>query len=352
MLLDVQNLSVEYVSVGARNRAVNDLSFLVAPGEVVGIVGESGCGKSTAILAVLGLTRPGGRIVQGSVKFEDTELLGASETAWRSVRGAQIAVVTQNPRASLNPMMRVGEQIVTAYRAHRVATPEEARERALELLRVVGINDPERRLQAFPHELSGGMAQRVLIAMALSCSPKLLMADEPTSGLDVTIQAQVLDDLRRAIDEVRSSLLLVSQDLGIVANYCDRVYLLHAGEVAEEAATVDFFGQPAHPAAVALLSVQRRMVAEGFRLRGLPIDGRRLPRGCYLHPRCPFSDLASGCESVHPPLFDVAPGHRSRCHRFAAVHAAAVSHFDKERMQPAKEEAVHALEDDCRTVQP
>jgi oligopeptide/dipeptide ABC transporter ATP-binding protein len=322
-LLEVTGLSVEYTSVGQVNRAVNDFSFTCDAGEVVGLVGESGSGKSTAILATLGLTRAGAHITSGSVRLDGRELLGLSDEQWRQIRGVQIGLITQNPRGALNPVMRVGPQIATVYMAHHPAVKKDgARERALELLRMVGINDPERRLEAFPHELSGGMAQRVLIAMALSCSPKLLLADEPTSGLDVTVQAQVLDDLRAAATDVGSSLVLVTQDLGIVANYCDRVYQLHAGECVEQAPTTTFFDRPAHPASAALLMAQRSVATEAFRLHGFPIDGRRLPSGCWLHPRCPFVDDAAGCRTVRPELREVEPDHAVRCHRWQHVQRA------------------------------
>ncbi|MEZ5100007.1 MAG: ABC transporter ATP-binding protein [Thermoleophilia bacterium] len=321
-LLDVKGLTVEYVSVGQVNHAVNDISFHVEAGEVIGIVGESGSGKSTAMLGVLGLTRAGARIAGGSVVFDGSDMLKLSDDDARKIRGAKIGLVTQNPRGALNPVMRVGAQIEKVYRSHNEVTEEQAKARALELLQIVGINDPERRLQAFPHELSGGMAQRVLIAMALACSPKLLLADEPTSGLDVTVQAQVLDDLRAAVTSVGSSLVLVTQDLGIVANYCDRVYLMHAGEIVEEAPTEAFFSRPAHPASAALLLAQRRGEgADEFKLRGFPIDGRRLPPGCWLHPRCPFVDEAAGCRTQHPDLYEAGAGHVSRCHRFGHVQS-------------------------------
>lgn len=321
-LLEVTDLTVQYAGLGAVNCAVNGISFAVRPGEVVGLVGESGSGKSTATLAVLGLTRHGGRITQGSVRFEGDELLTMREKQLRQIRGGRIGLVTQNPRGALSPVQQVGDQIRAAFQAHREASDREARERALELLRMVGINDPERRLQAFPHELSGGMAQRVLIAMALSCEPALVLADEPTSGLDVTVQAQVLDDLRSAAAEAGSSVLLVTQDLGIVANYCDRVYLIHAGEVLEEAVTERFFLEPASPATLALLAAQRGLATEDLKLRGFPIDGRRLPDGCWLHPRCPFADAEAGCMDRHPALQEMEPGHLTRCHRARAVHAA------------------------------
>lgn len=319
-LLEVDNLSVEYVSVDVRNLAVNDFSFSCDAGEVVGIVGESGSGKSTAILAVLGLTRAGATITAGKVKLDGRDLLGLGEEAWRSVRGAQIGLITQNPRGALNPVLRVGAQIASVYRAHNPGvSDEQARERARELLELVGINDPERRLEAFPHELSGGMAQRVLIAMSLSCTPKLLLADEPTSGLDVTVQAQVLDDLRDAVQDVGSAMVLVTQDLGIVANYCDRIYQMHAGESVEQAPTIEFFQRPAHPASAALLMAQRGEEADQFKLHGFPVDGRRLPSGCWLHPRCPFVEEAAGCTTNHPELIQVGPGHVSRCFRHERV---------------------------------
>ncbi len=315
MLLEVQNLTVSYSSAGVRNLAVTDVSFSVDAGEVIGVVGESGCGKSTAVLACLGLARHGGSIEGGSVKMDGHQLLDMNEDEWRGWRGARIALVTQNPRASLNPMLRVGDQIEAFYRAHNRVTKEQARERAQALLALVGINDPMRRMAAFPHELSGGMAQRVVIAIALSCEPQLLIADEPTSGLDVTVQAQILDDLRRAADEVGSSVVLVTQDLGMVANYCDRIYLLHAGEVVEECATERFFDSPRHPASMALLTADTRTDDTMWRLKGLPVDGRNLPDGCYLHPRCPLADSSAGCMAEHPQLMDAEAGHRVRCHR-------------------------------------
>jgi len=334
-LLEVKNLDIEYRQVGSVNKAVNDVSFNVKRGEVVGIVGESGSGKSSAVLAILGLTRRSGTITGGSVTFEGRELFnaesgqlkGLSDEEWRSVRGSAVGLVTQNPRGALNPVMRLGEQLITMYRAHRDATEEEARARAIELLEIVGINDPVRRLRAFPHELSGGMAQRVLIAMSLACSPRLLIADEPTSGLDVTVQAQVLDDLRSAVDSVGSSLVIVSQNLAIVANYCDRVYVVHAGEIVEEAPTLRFFELPSYPASAALLAAQRGITDPALQLTGFPIDGRQLPSGCYLSPRCPFAKAEDGCLTVHPDFAEVAPGHFSRCHRTAAVTETVRTHL-------------------------
>jgi peptide/nickel transport system ATP-binding protein len=315
-LLEVDALTVEYASPGEpANLAVNGLSFRLPRGKVVGLAGESGSGKSTAVLALLGLTRRRGRIVAGSVRLEGSELLNLSRDEWRKVRGRQIGLVTQNPRGSLNPVVPVGRQIAEVYRTHTGAPREEARQRALELLRLVGINDPVRRYEAFPDQLSGGMAQRIVISIALACSPKVLIADEPTSGLDVTVRAQILDDLVASVRAVGSGLVLVSQDLAILANYCDELYLVHAGEVVEHAPTDRFFKWPHHPATLALLSAERRFHIDEFGLHGLPIDGRQLPSGCYLSPRCRFAETSAGCNRVHPALTTVADGHMVRCLR-------------------------------------
>jgi oligopeptide/dipeptide ABC transporter ATP-binding protein len=324
MLLQVSQLSVVYESLGRTNQAVSDVSFSVDRGEVVGIVGESGSGKSSAVLAVMGLTRQGARVSSGSVKLGGQELSGLGHGGWQAIRGARIGLVTQNPRGALSPVAQVGEQIGAVYRAHHKASRAEARERSIELLRGVGINDPERRMKAFPHELSGGMAQRVVIAMGLAGAPELLIADEPTSGLDVTVQAQVLDDLRQAASETGSSLLIVTQDLGIVANYCDRVYMMHAGEIVEHSEVRTMFRSPANPATLALLAAQRKILDEDVRLSGFAVDGRSLPPGCWLAPRCPFARAEAGCTIVHPQLEQLAPGQYVRCHRGATVRARSI----------------------------
>lgn len=326
-MLEVEGLRVTYRSAGQVNHAVNNLSLNVAAGEVVGMVGESGCGKSTTALAILGLARPGSHIDGGSVRFDGQEVLTLGERALGQLRGGAIALIPQNPRGAMNPVQRIGQQLVAAYKAHRDVSVKVARDRALDLLDAVGINDPVRRMQAFPHELSGGMAQRVMIAAALACEPKLLVADEPTSGLDVTVQAQVLDDLHKAVREVGSALILVTQDLGIVANYCDRVHVMHAGEVVEQAPAAELFSRPSHPSTAALLAAQRVMREETVVLSGLPVDGRRLPRGCYLSLRCPFADKESACFDVHPPLNFARQDHAVRCHRSGEVESAVASVF-------------------------
>jgi oligopeptide/dipeptide ABC transporter ATP-binding protein len=245
-LLRVRGLEVSYATAAGPVRPVAGVDFEIRRREVVGLVGDAGSGKSTVALALLGLARPPGQITAGEVVFEGRDLLKLSEHEVRAIRGRDIGVIVQNPRGALNPMLRVGTQIANVYRAHNSATPAEARRQAVEMLRLVGINDPERRVDSFAHELSGGMAQRALIAMALSSRPKLLIADEPTSGLDVTIQAQFLDEMWRTVQDTGSAMLLVTQDLGIIANYCDRVLVLHDGRIVEDAPVRDFFADPRH----------------------------------------------------------------------------------------------------------
>ncbi|WP_421928610.1 dipeptide ABC transporter ATP-binding protein [Neoaquamicrobium sediminum] len=269
-LLEVDGLTVGYPVPGGMFRPVDGASFAIREREVVGLVGDAGSGKSTAALALLGLCRPPGRILSGRVAFEGRDLLQLSDDELRAVRGRDIGIIVQNPRSALNPMLRVGEQIGFAYRAHNKASGAEARRQAVEMLRMVGINDPERRVEAYAHELSGGMAQRALIAMALSSRPKLLIADEPTSGLDVTIQAQFLDQMWQTVQQTGSAILLVTQELGVIANYCDRVLVLHEGRIVEDAPVRTFFEAPQHPYSKDVLRL--------FRERGTGFP-EALPRG-------------------------------------------------------------------------
>ena len=321
MLFEVSGLSVEYSTLDEVSRAVNDVHLSADRGEVVGIVGESGCGKSTLALALLGLTRRNARITAGSVRLDGQPLVGGGlgEKQLRQIRGRRIGLITQNARSSLNPTLRVGEQIATVFATHTGERGARARAAAISTLRLVGINDPERRFDAYPHELSGGMAQRAVIAMAIVCRPDIVIADEATSRLDVTIQAQILDDLQRSVQEVGSSLVLITQDLGVIANYGDRLYVMNAGEVVETAPTPVLFETPGHPASVSLLESQLDLPERELRLRGLPVDGRVLPKGCWLQARCPFMDAQSGCRTVHPELSDVGTGHQVRCHRASVV---------------------------------
>jgi ABC-type dipeptide/oligopeptide/nickel transport system ATPase component len=314
-ILSARGLSVDYVRPKHSTHAVRAFDLDIAEGEVVGLVGESGTGKSSAALALMNLVRAPGVITGGSVQFGDHDLITLDERRLQTIRGNDISLILQNPRSALNPMLRVGVQIADVIRAHGTKDPKVARARALEMLRLVGINDAERRMDAYPHELSGGMAQRVLIATALSCTPKLLIADEPTSGLDVTIQAQILDDLARGVSETGSAALIVTQDLGVVANYCDRIVVMYAGQVVEQAPVQDFFDQQAHPASRALVSASLKAVGD----RLMPDrEGTEDVAGCLLHPRCPWND-GDVCEKQPQTLLNVGTDRIARCHRWEQV---------------------------------
>jgi len=252
----VEGLSIAYPSESGDIIAVREAGFSIGQGEIVGLVGETACGKSTAALALLGMVRAPGRRIAGRVLFEGSDLFALTAEALRAIRGRDIGLIVQNPRMALSPLHTVGAQIVNVYRAHNRVGRAEAMRHAVDMLRLVGINDPERRVHAYPHEISGGMAQRVLIAIALSSKPKLLVADEPTSGLDVTIQAQFLDAMWRASRETGSAVLLVTQDLGIIANYCDRIIVMHEGAVVETAPVQQFFSAPEHPYSRDILALQ------------------------------------------------------------------------------------------------
>lgn len=246
-LMSVRGLRVGYEVQGDMVTPVRDMSFDLYPNEIVGLVGDAGSGKSTAGLALMGLARAPGKILGGQVMFGGQDILKLPDDEAREIRGRDIGIIVQNPRSAINPMLRVGSQIGFAYRAHNEVTKAEARDRAIEMLRLVGINDPERRVEAYAHELSGGMAQRALIAMALSSTPRLLIADEPTSGLDVTIQAQFLDEMWQSVQKTGSAMLLITQEPGVIANYCDRVLVLHQGRIVEDAPVRQFFSAPQHP---------------------------------------------------------------------------------------------------------
>ncbi|MEE8307159.1 MAG: ABC transporter ATP-binding protein, partial [Gammaproteobacteria bacterium] len=257
-LLEAHQLRVVFGQGPQPTPVLDDFNLSIEPGEIAGLVGEPGSGKSTAAFALLGLVRNGARFEAGQVHYQGRDLLTLPAAELRQVRGNRIALIAQNTRGSLHPLLDVGTQIINVYRAHRDASKKQAELRAIELLASVGINDPQRRLAAFPHELSTGMAQRVVIAMALAANPELLVADEPTSGLDVTIQAQLLDNLWNSARANGSAVLLITQDLGIIANYCDRVFVMHEGTIVEHQAVKAFFAAPQHPYSQRILALQRR----------------------------------------------------------------------------------------------
>jgi oligopeptide/dipeptide ABC transporter ATP-binding protein len=317
-VLEVDDLHVSFVTEEGTVRAVDGVSFSVDPGEVVAIVGESGSGKSVTSMTLMGLTRSPNARFSGTARLGDTELVGASDEQLRRVRGAEIAMVFQDPMTSLDPVYRIGDQIIEQIRAHeRGVGKEEANRRVVELLERVGIPRAAERVRAYPHEFSGGMRQRVMIAMALSCSPRLLIADEPTTALDVTIQAQILRELRDLREETGTGIVLVTHDLGVVADIADRVIVMYAGRVVEQGTLDELFYDPQHPYTWGLLgSITRVDQDRGQRLPaipGLPPSLLHPPVGCHFRPRCPHAFGA--CTEV-PPLEARRPdagAHLDRC---------------------------------------
>ena len=304
-LLTVDDLHVEFTTDDGIVRAVDGVSFALGAGEVVAIVGESGCGKSVTAQSIIGLTRSPNATISGSAVFGGHNLIAASDEQLRAVRGEQISVVFQDPMTSLNPVYRVGDQIAEMIRAHREVSKREALDRATELLDAVGIPNPGRRIRDYPHEFSGGMRQRVMIAMALSCDPQVLIADEPTTALDVTIQAQILELLRGLNRDRGVAVLLITHDLGVVAELADRVVVMYAGEIVEEAGVGELFSAPRHPYTRGLLdSIPRLDQPRRQRLSQIPGQPPSLlspPSGCRFAPRC--SHAFSDCSNP-PPLRD------------------------------------------------
>jgi oligopeptide/dipeptide ABC transporter ATP-binding protein len=313
-LLDVRGLTVEFEADEERLRAVDDVSFTVRRGEIVGLVGESGAGKSLTSEAILGLIpRPPGRVT-GEVRFRDRNLLDLDETALARIRGKDIAMIFQNPTGSLNPVFRVGDQLHEAMALHLPESRRTLQARAAEILARVGIPSAATRMRDYPHQFSGGMAQRVMIGMGMSCVPSLLIADEPTTALDVTIQAQVLALIRRLARESGTAVLLVSHDLGIISQMCDRVLVMYAGRVVEEAAIGTVFRAPAHPYTRALIDCLPRTEASARlgTIVGVMPGLRALPPGCRFHPRCPIAEPR--CAVEIPALRTLGAGHGAACH--------------------------------------
>jgi oligopeptide/dipeptide ABC transporter ATP-binding protein len=314
-LLEVRNLRTSFLTSSGVVRAVDGVSWNIEEGETVALVGESGCGKSVSALSIMRLIAPpAGRIEGGEILYKGRDLLRLSEPEMRQVRGREIAMVFQEPMTSLNPVLSIGRQLTEGLEIHRRMGRDEARARAVELLGMVGIPDPERRLAQYPHHFSGGMRQRMMIAMALACNPSLILADEPTTALDVTIQAQILELMRELSRRLGVAMLIITHNLGVVARYADRVNVMYAGRIIEQANAGEIYANPRHPYTLGLLrSVPRLDEPRRARLdpiQGQPPDLTRLPAGCAFVPRCAYR--VERCAEA-PPLERVADGHTSAC---------------------------------------
>jgi oligopeptide/dipeptide ABC transporter ATP-binding protein len=319
--LSVEGLKTYFYTRRGIVKAVDGIDLRVDTGQTLGIVGESGCGKSVTALSILRLIpSPPGKIVDGSIYFRGENLLEKTEEEMRDVRGNKISMIFQNPMTSLNPVYTIGTQIVEVIERHQGLSHQEAVEKAVEMIRIVGLPDPEKRINNYPHQLSGGMNQRAMIAMALSCHSSLLIADEPTTALDVTIQAQIIRLMKSLREEFRTSVILITHDLGLVAGFCDKVVVMYAGNVVESADTNTIFKDPKHPYTIGLMNSIPRM-DRGYKGELEIIKGEvptmiDPPPGCKFHPRCPRA--TSTCARDGPELTQVGPGHRVACHQEAS----------------------------------
>ncbi|MGL5126515.1 MAG: ABC transporter ATP-binding protein [Fusobacteriaceae bacterium] len=312
-LLEIKNLEIKYITEDETVDAVNSISIEINEGETLGLVGETGAGKTTTALGIMRLIpNPPGKIINGEINFQGTDLLKASEEDMRKIRGSQISMIFQDPMTSLNPVMTVGEQIAEVIEIHENKNKVEAMEKAKEMLELVGI--PGARVNDFPHQFSGGMKQRVVIAISLACNPKFLIADEPTTALDVTIQAQVLDLMNELKNKFKTAMMLITHDLGVVAQVCDKVAIMYAGEIIEAGSLEDIFESPKHPYTHGLFGSIPNLDEECERLnpiQGLMPDPTNLPSGCKFHPRCP--NAVKICETKIPTETMIEVGHKVRC---------------------------------------
>jgi oligopeptide/dipeptide ABC transporter ATP-binding protein len=316
-LLEVKDLHTYFKTREGEVHAVDGVSFEVESGRTLGVVGESGCGKSVTALSIMGLVPRPGKIVSGSALFDGRELVGRKESDLENIRGREIAMIFQDPMTSLNPTLRIGTQITEVLRRHLNMTRDEARKRAVELLEEVHIPNAASRLDDYPHRYSGGMRQRVMIAIALACNPKLLIADEPTTALDVTVQAGVLDLLYELREEYHMAMIIITHDMGVVAETADDVIVMYAGQIVEQAKTFDLFDSPEHPYTEALLAALPQLEGEGIRqgrltsIPGRPPDLLAPPEACRFAPRCPYAGQ-DDCSVVPPELREIRPGHLVR----------------------------------------
>ncbi len=312
--LSVRDLSTSFFSEKGEVKAVDHVSFDVPHGSIVGLVGESGCGKSMTARSIMKLLKYPGKIVGGEILLEGRDLVPLSEADMSLIRGEEIAMIFQEPMTSLNPVVPVGKQVQEAILQHRKISREEAKKKVLHMLEIVGISEPEKRYRCYPHELSGGLRQRVMIAMAMICRPKLLIADEPTTALDVTVEAQILELLRELRDTIGTSIILISHNLGVIAQLCDYVYVMYAGQVVEQAPVLELFDHPSHPYTRGLMDSVRSLRRGDERLSTIPgvvPNLLRLPQGCRFAPRCPLA--GEDCRSCPPELSRLSGEHLVRC---------------------------------------
>ncbi len=314
-LLEVKNLKTQFFTEDGIVKAVDDVSFSIGNEETFGLVGESGCGKSVTALSIIRLISwPPGKIVGGEILLEGDDLLKKTEEEMQKIRGCKISMIFQEPMTSLDPVFTVGNEIMEVIQLHQGLEKEEAQEKAIDMLKIVGIPDPERRIKEYPHQLSGGMRQRVMIAMALSCNPKLLIADEPTTALDVTIQAQILRLMDQLKEDFQASVLLITHDLGVIAQQCEHVAVMYAGEIVEYGSVEAIFESPLHPYTVGLNSAIPRLDVDTERLEiieGIVPDLIEIPSGCRFHPRCQY--VMDICRRERPVLKEHESHHLSRC---------------------------------------
>ena len=315
MTLQVRDLCTGFFTDKGEIKAVNHVSFDVPKRSIIGIVGESGCGKSMTARSVMRLLKYPGKIVSGSIALVGKELTNLTEAEMSNVRGEEISMIFQEPMTSLNPVMKVGKQVQEVVLLHRKVTKQEAKKEVIRIFEKVGISEPEKRYECYPHELSGGLRQRVMIAMAMICRPKLLIADEPTTALDVTVEAQILELMKNLRDEIGTSIILISHNLGVVAELCDYVHVMYAGRIVEQAETFELFDNPKHPYTIGLMNAVDSLEKKQAVLDTIPgavPNLLNLPDGCSFAPRC--GRRCEQCGMMVPELHEVAPGHLVRCH--------------------------------------
>lgn len=322
-ILKVQNLKTVFFTDDGQVPAVDGIDFYINEGEILGIVGESGCGKSVTSLSVMGLVSEPGKIVDGKIHFNGEDITHAPERKMRTLRGNEIAMIFQEPMTSLNPVFTIGDQLTEAIRIHRKISKKQAKDRATELLQLVGLPRPKALLENYPHQLSGGMRQRVMIAMAMACDPKVLIADEPTTALDVTIQKQILNLMKKLNRETGTAIVLITHDLGVVAQMCERVIVMYAGKIVEEGAVRDIFNHPSHPYTKGLLASVPDLRRQTSRLYSIPGNVPKpgsITEGCLFYPRC--QEAMAICAQKRPGLVDLKNGHRVRCFLHGEVEEA------------------------------